>query len=275
MENEEIVEQTTDTENVDTLATEELEERQDTTKAPETTENNVQEEKEVEKFTQEQVNQIVQERLRRQESKIRNEYEEKYAQVETVLNAGLGTKTLDEATDKLTEFYKSKGIQIPEIKLTKRQEEILAEADANDIISGGYDELVKEVDKLASKGADNLTSREKLVFTKLAQERTTQEAIKELSKIGVGKEILEDTEFKEFSNKLNPKLSVKEKYEMYQKMKPKKKIETIGSMKNPENSNDKGVKDFYTREEALKFTREDFNKNPELFKVVERSMTKW
>lgn len=275
MENEEIVEQTTDTENVDTLATEELEERQDTTKAPETTENNVEEEKEVEKFTQEQVNQIVQERLRRQESKIRNEYEEKYAQVETVLNAGLGTKTLDEATDKLTEFYKSKGIQIPEIKLTKRQEEILAEAEANDIISGGYDELVKEVDKLASKGADNLTSREKLVFTKLAQERTTQEAIKELSKIGVGKEILEDTEFKEFSNKLNPKLSVKEKYEMYQKMKPKKKIETIGSMKNPENSNDKGVKDFYTREEALKFTREDFNKNPELFKVVERSMTKW
>lgn len=275
MENEEIVEQTTDTENVDTLATEELEERQDTTKAPETTENNVEEEKEVEKFTQEQVNQIVQERLRRQESKIRNEYEEKYAQVETVLNAGLGTKTLDEATDKLTEFYKSKGIQIPETKLTKRQEEILAEAEANDIISGGYDELVKEVDKLASKGADNLTSKEKLVFTKLAQERTTQEAIKELSKIGVGKEILEDTEFKEFSNKLNPKLSVKEKYEMYQKMKPKKKIETIGSMKNPENSNDKGVKDFYTREEALKFTREDFNKNPELFKAVERSMTKW
>ena len=275
MENEEIVEQTTDTENVDTLATEELEERQDTTKAPETTENNVEEEKEVEKFTQEQVNQIVQERLRRQESKIRNEYEEKYAQVETVLNAGLGTKTLDEATDKLTEFYKSKGIQIPEIKLTKRQEEILAEAEANDIISGGYDELVKEVDKLASKGADNLTSREKLVFTKLAQERTTQEAIKELSKIGVGKEILEDTEFKEFSNKLNPKLSVKEKYEMYQKMKPKKKIETIGSMKNPENSNDKGVKDFYTREEALKFTREGFYKNSELVKVVERSMTKW
>ena len=275
MENEEIVEQTTDTENVDTLTTEELEERQDTTEAPETTENNVEEEKEVEKFTQEQVNQIVQERLRRQESKIRNEYEEKYAQVETVLNAGLGTKTLDEATDKLTEFYKSKGIQIPETKLTKRQEEILAEAEANDIISGGYDELVKEVDKLASKGADNLTSKEKLVFTKLAQERTTQEAIKELSKIGVGKEILEDTEFKEFSNKLNPKLSVKEKYEMYQKMKPKKKIETIGSMKNPENSNDKGVKDFYTREEALKFTREDFNKNPELFKAVERSMTKW
>ena len=189
MENEEIVEQTTDTENVDTLATEELEERQDTTKAPETTENNVEEEKEVEKFTQEQVNQIVQERLRRQESKIRNEYEEKYAQVETVLNAGLGTKTLDEATDKLTEFYKSKGIQIPETKLTKRQEEILAEAEANDIISGGYDELVKEVDKLASKGADNLTSKEKLVFTKLAQERTTQEAIKELSD---GKEKGED-----------------------------------------------------------------------------------
>ena len=30
-----------------------------------------------------------------------------------------------------------------------------------------------------------------------------------------------------------------------------------------------------TREEALKFTVEDFNKNPELFKAVEKSMRKW
>ena len=274
MEDNEIVEQTTDTENVDTLSTEELEERQDTTEAPETTET-VEEEKEVEKFTQEEVNQIVQERLRRQESKIRNEYEEKYSKVETVLNAGLGTDNIEDATNKLTEFYKSKGINIPEHKLTAREEQILADAEANDIIADGYDELVREVDRLANKGADNLTSKEKLIFTKLAAERTTQEAIKDLAKIGVGQEVLEDKEFKEFSNKLNPKLSVKEKYEMYEKLKPKKEIETIGSMKNTPNDKDKGVKDFYTRDEALKFTREDFDKNPELFKAVERSMAKW
>ncbi len=277
MENEEIVEQTTDTENVDTLATEELEGKAETTEATETTEEEtkVEEEKDVKTFTQEEVDEIVKRRLARNESKIRSEYEDKYSRVETVLNAGLGTDNIDEATNKLTEFYKSRGINIPETKLTARQEQILAEAEANDIIDGGYEELVKEVDRLANKGADNLTSKEKLIFTKLAAERTTQEAVRELAKIGVGQEILDDKEFQEFSNKLNPKLSVKEKYEMYEKIKPKKKIETIGSMKNTPSDKDNGVKDFYTRDEALKFTREDFDKNPKLMEVVEKSMAKW
>ena len=35
------------------------------------------------------------------------------------------------------------------------------------------------------------------------------------------------------------------------------------------------VKEFYTYEEASKFTRKDFEANPELFKAVENSMTKW
>ena len=35
------------------------------------------------------------------------------------------------------------------------------------------------------------------------------------------------------------------------------------------------VKDFYSREEALKFTKEDSDKNPELFNAVCNSMPKW
>ena len=38
---------------------------------------------------------------------------------------------------------------------------------------------------------------------------------------------------------------------------------------------DKGVKEFYTRDEALQFTKKDFDNNQELFKAVERSMLKW
>ena len=38
---------------------------------------------------------------------------------------------------------------------------------------------------------------------------------------------------------------------------------------------DNGVKDFYSREEALKFTKEDLDKNPDLYKAIERSMYKW
>ena len=48
----------------------------------------------------------------------------------------------------------------------------------------------------------------------------------------------------------------------------------MGSMKN-NTLKDSGVKDFYTRDEALKFTKKDFDKNPALYKAVEQSMLKW
>ncbi len=226
------------------------------------------------KFTQEDVDRFVKDRLSRQEQKIREEYEQKYGRLEMVLKAGLETDNVEEATQKLTDFYKGQGVEIPETKLTARQEQILAEAEVRDVINDGYDEIVKYVDKLAEKGADNMSAYEKLVFTRLAEERGRQEGMKELAKIGVGKEVLEDNEFKEFSSKLNPNLSIKEKYEMYEKMKPKKKIETIGSMKTS-SSKDNGVKEFYTIEEARKFTREDLDKIPELMKAIETSMAKW
>ena len=61
---------------------------------------------------------------------------------------------------------------------------------------------------------------------------------------------------------------------MYLKIKPKPKVETIGSMKGA-TSKDNGVKDFYTYEESLKFTKADFDRNPELYRAVEKSMQKW
>jgi hypothetical protein len=57
-------------------------------------------------------------------------------------------------------------------------------------------------------------------------------------------------------------------------MQPKKDVRTAGSMTNT-NAPDNGVKDFYTRDEALQFTKKDFDKNPALFKAVEQSMHKW
>ena len=57
-------------------------------------------------------------------------------------------------------------------------------------------------------------------------------------------------------------------------MQPKKEVRTAGSMKNATQT-DSGVKDFYTRDEALQFTKKDFDKNPALFKAVEKSMLKW
>lgn len=226
-------------------------------------------------FTKEQVDEMIAKKLARKENKIRKEYENKYSRLETVLNTGLGTETVEEATEKLSGFYTQKGIKIPEApKYTDREIEVLANAEAEDIISGGYDEVVEEVDRLASIGIDNMSSREKQVFSRLASERTRLEQERDLASIGVGSEAIESKEFKDFASKLNPNLSLKEKYEMYSQFNPKPKGKPIGSMKG-NISKDNGVKDFYTYEESLQFTREELDRNPELFKALEKSMLKW
>ena len=63
-------------------------------------------------------------------------------------------------------------------------------------------------------------------------------------------------------------------YETYEKTQPKKEIQTMGSMKN-NTVDDRAVKDFYSYEEAVRFTKKDFDKNPELMKAVEASMRQW
>lgn len=254
---EEIVDETTESEVVD-----------ESTSNEETVEEPV-----VETFTKEQVDEMIAKKLARKEAKIRREYEKKYSRAETVLKAGLQKDNFEEAVTELENYYTQEGVNIPKTQYSERDIEILANAEANEIIESGYDDLVEEVDRLASIGVENMSDRDKIIFNKIASERKRIEEEKELASIGIGKDSITD-EFKEFSKKLNPSLTMKEKYEMYTKFKPKPKVEPIGSLKNTTNK-DSGVKDFYTREEALKFTKKDFDKNPALFKAVENSMSKW
>ena len=263
------------TENVVEQATEELVDGAKVTTEAEGADEKLYTQADIDRLVNEKVDELLPRKLERAKSKMQREYMEKYGRTETVLKAGLGVENIEQATDKLADFYKSKGISIPDHNTYSEHDlDLLANAEANEIINSGYADLVEEVDRLAEKGIDRMTTREKLVFTKLAEERQRQESVKELAQIGVKAEALEDSEFKEFANKLNPDLSAKEKYELYLKIKPKPKVETIGSMKGA-TSKDNGVKDFYTYEESLKFTKADFDKNPELFKAVEKSMLKW
>ena len=221
------------------------------------------------------VDELLAKKIARKEARIRKEYDKKYGKLENVLRAGTGEDDLNTITDTLSNFYTKKGIKIPtEPTYSESDMKVLANAEAQSIIDSGFDEVVEEVDRLAELGVDNMTSREKLVFTKLAEYRKSEQDRKDLAKIGVSEAALEDKDFIEFASKLNPNMSTKEKYEMYTQYKPKPKVETMGSMKNT-TSNDTGVKDFYTRDEALKFTKKDFDKNPALFKAVENSMLKW
>lgn len=240
-----------------------------------TTEETVEPEK---VYTEEEFNQRLDEALAkkigRKEAKIRKEYEKKYSELENVLKAGTGKDDLGEITEQFTDFYTKRGVQIPEAPIySERDVKVLAKAEAEEIISLGFEEARDEVNRLSDLGLDNMTPREKLVFQELATYCNAEQDKKELAKIGVSSDALNDANFIEFAKDLNPKLSLKEKYEKYLKYRPKKEVEVIGSMKNTEK--EQTVKDFYTKEEALRFTKKDFDKNPALFKAVENSMYKW
>lgn len=269
-ENENLV--TDVTENVDDLPTEELVDGAKETEP-------VTEEPIAETFTREQVDEMIAKKLARKEAKIRKEYDKRYGRLENVLKAGTGVENVEEMADTFTDFYteqfKKKGLKFEPDNLSQfsqRDIEYLAEGDAKDIIASGYDEVVEELNRLSAMELDDMTAREKHLFLKLKQEADRVSNEKELKSIGITE--LPDG-FDEYAKKLNPSLSLKEKYEMYSLAYPKKKVEPMGSMKNTDANTNKGVKDYYSPEEASKFTRKDFEENPELYKAICDSMPKW
>lgn len=267
-ENENLVEEST--ENVE-LTTEEIVEGVEGEETVNETENEVTTETPaVETFTKEQVDEMIAKKLARKEAKIRREFENKYSRLETVVNTGLGTESVEESTKKLEEFYRTKGITIPDApNYSERETELLAQGEADDIIDAGFDEVVEEVDRLASIGVENMSPRDKIIFHKLATYRQAQEQEQDLRSIGVSKTEIESEEFKEFTSKLNPNLSLKEKYEMYSSMKPKKQVKQIGSVKSGMTSQ---VKDSYTPDEISRMTDEELDA-PGVWEAVRRSMT--
>ena len=226
-------------------------------------------------YTQEEVDAIVGKAKARTKAKIEKDYQRKYGGLEEVLKAGTGKESVEEMTSTFADFYRQKGIKIPEKPTySARDIETLANAEADDIIRAGFDEVVEEVDRLAALGAANMTAREKAVFKRLAEHRQSAERGKELSKIGVTEDVYNSQEFRDFAGKFNPNTPIRDIYDIYAKTLPKKEIKTMGSMKNSE-SGDTGVKDFYTVDEARRFTKKDFDQNPALFAAIQKSMLKW
>ena len=224
---------------------------------------------------QQKLDEVLGKKVARREAKIRKEYEKKYGGLETVLKAGTGKENVEDMTSTFREFYEKKGIQIPtEPTYSSRDIEVLARAEADEIIRAGLEDVIEEVDRLADIGLGNMDAREKAMFKTLAEYRQTAERGKALSKIGVTEDVYNSKEFKDFAGKFSSSTPITEVYEIYNKMQPKREVKTMGSMKNT-TVKDTGVKDFYTRDEALQFTKKDFDKNPALFKAVEQSMSKW
>lgn len=241
--------------------------------AEEVTENVEQttEETPVKTYTQEEVDQIVGKRIARNEAKIRKEYDRKYGGLTNVLKAGTGKETVEEMTDTFKQFYQKKGVQFPQEPAYSEEDiALLANAEANDIINAGFDEVVEEVERLTDLGADKMSPREKALFKVLAEHRQSAERGKALNAIGVTEDVYNSQEFKNFADQFKPSVPITEVYKQYAKT-VKPNVEPIGSMKN--GSHDEG-KTFYTPEEVDKLSSKDFD-NPVIFQRVRDSMKLW
>ena len=294
MEENEMLEQTNDTENVDTQTTEEKEEGIELTDTSDNAESEEKEEtdskeevdeekKEVKKSLRElleddedyqkEFTKMIQGRLDRAERKHEKEIS-KYRDTENVLRTTLKLKDGDDTNAKLREYYEAEGIKLPEaIKpgLSARQIEVLAKDEAKQIIDSGYDEMNKEANRLANIGYANLNESEKIIFDTLCETLTKEKDRNELLKLGAKEELLSDKSFNDFRNKFNTNVPINEIYDMYMKNNSKKSVkENPGSMKNSEPSTKKS---YYTPEEIAKLTDEQLN-DPDIWKAVRDSMTK-
>ena len=223
------------------------------------------------------VDELLGKKIARKEAKIRKEYDRKYGDLVETLKAGMGEDEDDvgKITGKLRTFYEDQGVEMPQkATYTAKDLDILARAEADEFIRAGFEEVVEEVDRLADIGAANMTDREKAVFKVLAEHRAKTEKSNELAKIGVPADVYNSADFQNFAAKFNSNIPITEVYGYYTKNQPKQEFKTMGSMTNNTADNG-GVKDYYSFEEASKFTKEDFDKNPELFKAVQASMLKW
>lgn len=222
------------------------------------------------------LNEVLGKKIARREAKIRREYQKKYGELEDVLRAGTGKDNVEDMAASFREFYEQKGVKIPEkARYSDRDIALLAKAEADEIIASGFDDVVEETDRLAAMGAENMSQRDKAIFRTLAEYRQNAEKYQALSRLGVSEKVYNSPEFTAFASKFAASTPISEVYDLYSKIhKPQKEVRTMGSMRT-DASGDSGVKDFYTREEAMKFTKADFDKDPALFAAVEKSMLKW
>lgn len=290
MENEEMLEQTNKTENVETQTTEEMvDEGIELTDTSNSNEEEL-EKKEVKKTLrellkenpdyQEELNEtIIKPRIRKVENRMEREYQKeisKYKDTENVLKSTLGASDIDEANKKLREYYESEGVKLPEVYkpgLSSREIEVLAKADAQDFIDEGYDSMLNEANRLASKKYENLNERERIIFNSLAQELTKENNKRDLLKLGATEDILNDKNFIDFKNQFNSKTPIGDIYNLYLKTQDSKsKPAVMSSMQDT--TAQKEIKDFYSPKDVENLTDDDWEK-PGVWEKALASMKKW
>lgn len=269
-------------ENVEAETTEEIQEGielTDTTEVEDSNEETIEETEEEQPkgrfVTDNELNDLVDRRVARKMRKLEKENANNmstYKDTENVLKSALGASDINEANQKLREYYEEQGIKLPEPYkpgLSEHQLEVLAKDEANNFIEEGHEAMVEEANRLANIGYQNLNESERIIFNTLAEKLTEEKNKSELKSLGAKEELLSDKSFNDFRKMFNSNVPIKDIYEMYSKNKPKPKVENPGSMKNAEPNK---TKDYYTEEEISKLTLEELD-NPKVWEAVRKSMT--
>ena len=288
MEENEMLEQTNETENVDTQTTEEnvaggieltdTEEVQSTEESATKKEEVRQTLRELLKNNpdyQEEFSEMMKTRLDRKDREFERVLS-KYKDTENVLKSTLGANDIDEANKKLREYYEAEGVKLPEVYkpgLSSREIEVLAKADAQDFINEGYDSMLNEANRLAAKEYKNLNERERIVFNTLAERLTQEDNKRNLLKLGATEDVLNDKKFIDFKNQFNSKTPIGDIYNLYLKTQDSKtKPVAMGSMKDTVAQ--KETKDFYSPTDVKNLSDDDWNK-PGVWEKALASMKKW
>ena len=250
--------------------TEETSEPVEETKTEEPTE----EPKKVKTFTQEEVNEMMKDRIKRERNRLDRDYREqlsKYEELAYLTQEGLKASNLEETLEKSRSFYGKQGIKYQPANST-REDEIVANAYAREIIedSDSIEEIKAAADKLLKKGT-SITNREKLIVQGLIGEMESRERISNLKKLGVKEEVYNSDEFRAFEKKFAKDTPISDVYELYRTMnKPTAKVvENPGSMKSIPA---KEKKAFITEAEYDRMTDKEIEENMAL---IRESMAKW
>lgn len=216
-------------------------------------------------------------RFNKQWSKKMSKFEKEHQKDSELINL-LKEQTGKTDIDDLLNFsYETYGVQKPDNSVDDKDSEVLGKHDAQEIISlDDLEEIESEVERL---GSMKRTRREETTFNMLESylnETKKKEKIKkEVQEAGIDESILQDTNFTEFAKDFKEDTPITRVYELYSKMNEKEKPFSAGSLKGTKQQDKNGVKDYYSYEESLQFTRADLDRNPELFKAIERSMPQW
>ena len=214
------------------------------------------------------LNEIMGKRTARSEAKIRREQERKYAPLMEILRAGTGKESVEEITEAFRQHYKGTGVKTPETpKYGQRDLELLARADADEIIGAGDDEVNDELERLQALG-DSVTDRERAAMGLLEQHKSSRDRRAALERLGVTADTYNSKEFRDFAKLFDASTPIEKVWETFAKV-HKKEYQTMGSMKQ---QSTKGPKDYYTPEEIERLTEEELD-DPKVWEAVRRSMT--